>query len=754
MRLLSCHIDNFGKLHDYSCDFASDLNMFVHENGWGKSTLAAFLRVMLYGFEGDKRRGKTESERAKYFPWQGGTYGGTLVFEVDGERYRLHRTFGDRSRNDHFVLYDDRTGYETDRLGEPLGEKLFGIDSESFRNSVCMMREDLSAHATVGIHAKIGDLTSDNTDLKSYDHAVQKLKKEADRISPDRTSGAIRKLSERDNLLASRASKEEAMQAAVHSANVKLSYDTSRALSMENSIEKLRKHSDALMRERETIRLHEQLLQLREKESADRKKVRELRGKFPGDIPTVKEINACLEAALASASADNMLRELDQAAQLRRSVKHLHSEGLKEKQTLQTLRKDHDSHRRQVAQTRRIIRYVLYLALSISAFFSVACVWMMFADRPRPTNILGFVIGSSITGLLFFAAQRFQLSPPVDLTSLQYEQDELRCRRRMRTISHEIRRKRDAASLSERQICDFLEANGYAPVLRTAYSNLLQIRSHVRGASAIDIPSPEEFLQHYNIHIGEQPTTDLMELRTLRESLKSAEIQRKASKLERSNFEKLHPEIRGRTLLSTSTEDNDEKLRRDTEAMAALHEKLLAVRRQIDLDEKDLERKRESLRDCVEAKEERIRVLSQKQDLQHQYNVLCKTMFYLQTAKEEFTSRYRNPFLRALKRYYGMITKLPGEKLTTDASFDVKIIECGIPRELHSYSTGSRDLLSVCRRMAMIDVMYPSEKPFLILDDPFVNFDEDTTEGALNFLVSVSKEYQILYFTCHKSRTP
>lgn len=37
-------------------------------------------------------------------------------------------------------------------------------------------------------------------------------------------------------------------------------------------------------------------------------------------------------------------------------------------------------------------------------------------------------------------------------------------------------------------------------------------------------------------------------------------------------------------------------------------------------------------------------------------------------------------------------------------------------------------------------------------DDPFINLDMDKTEGALQFLEEVSKEYQVIYFTCNDSR--
>ncbi|MFR0781636.1 MAG: ATP-binding protein [Coprococcus sp.] len=98
MRLLTCHIENFGKLSDFSYDFADGYNAFVLPNGAGKSTFAAFIRVMFYGFAGETKRTELEKERKRYQPWQGGTYGGQLTFTADGKYYLLSRVFGRRQR--------------------------------------------------------------------------------------------------------------------------------------------------------------------------------------------------------------------------------------------------------------------------------------------------------------------------------------------------------------------------------------------------------------------------------------------------------------------------------------------------------------------------------------------------------------------------------------------------------------------------------------------------------------------------------
>ena len=74
-------------------DFSEGFQTITGENGWGKSTMAAFIKAMLYGMEATARRSLLENERRHYQPWQGGAYGGSMEFTAGGKTYRAERTF-------------------------------------------------------------------------------------------------------------------------------------------------------------------------------------------------------------------------------------------------------------------------------------------------------------------------------------------------------------------------------------------------------------------------------------------------------------------------------------------------------------------------------------------------------------------------------------------------------------------------------------------------------------------------------------
>ena len=67
-------------------------------------------------------------------------------------------------------------------------------------------------------------------------------------------------------------------------------------------------------------------------------------------------------------------------------------------------------------------------------------------------------------------------------------------------------------------------------------------------------------------------------------------------------------------------------------------------------------------------------------------------------------------------------------------------------------SAGTLDLVNICKRFALIDLLYKKEKPFIILDDPFINLDDKNLKVAKEIVMEEAKKYQIIFLTCHSSR--
>lgn len=194
MRLISCYIENFGKMSNVSFSFSQGLNVICQDNGWGKSTLAAFIKAMLYGFDDEKSRDELKNERRRYKPWQGGVYGGRLEFETDGNIYVASRVFGSKEKDDRFDLRRKDTNLENNDFTSALGEDLFRLDSRSFARTVYISQSDCETYATDGINAKIGNLVEDTKDINNYEAVNRNLTDLLNRMSPARKTGSINKM--------------------------------------------------------------------------------------------------------------------------------------------------------------------------------------------------------------------------------------------------------------------------------------------------------------------------------------------------------------------------------------------------------------------------------------------------------------------------------------------------------------------------------------------------------------------------------
>ena len=131
-------IKSFGLITDLTLDFSEKVNVIEGGNEAGKSTIAAFIRYMLYGF--DEKGTEEISERKKRINWNTGTAQGSMYVKVKDKRYIITRSTtptdtSDRpSYREEASIVDLETGAPA--FGKmPAGEVFFGVDSELFDNT-------------------------------------------------------------------------------------------------------------------------------------------------------------------------------------------------------------------------------------------------------------------------------------------------------------------------------------------------------------------------------------------------------------------------------------------------------------------------------------------------------------------------------------------------------------------------------------------------------------------------------------------
>lgn len=166
---------------------------------------------------------------------------------------------------------------------------------------------------------------------------------------------------------------------------------------------------------------------------------------------------------------------------------------------------------------------------------------------------------------------------------------------------------------------------------------------------------------------------------------------------------------------------------------------------------------RENIDNCQEciARIDELREKIAEYDAKVDY--LEKTSEYLTKAKDNFLSTYMRPLQKGMRSYLKRIDggkgAIDSEAFRIDTKLSVSVTHEGSSKQESYLSAGYRDLAFFCARLALIDIMYEGQQPMIILDDPFTNFDGDKIDMALELIEELSKEKQILYFTCHASRS-
>ncbi len=953
MRLLRCHIDNFGKLTDFTVDFTENPQVFYEPNGWGKSTLAAFIKVMFYGFAGESKRGATlEKERVRYKPWQGGAYGGEILFEAGGRKYLMNRTFGNKEAEDTFALYDGVTNLKSEDYSTNIGEELFQINQESFLRTVYLAQNACDTGTTDSINAKIGNLADNLDDINNYEKVQQVLKDLRNSLSPTRKTGSLKKQKEAIAELKDELRKAGAIESAVaeleeklaDAAEEKLRLETERKAAQETwetvsrrrAVEAKKTHYESIVSQcLEKQRLvdeglavvggsmpgQEQLTQmqgqyklLQEKESeasanalqeAEKAVLVRLRERFAEGIPEAAVLSEAqeqisrweelrLEAAhkaldegealekrrleeqfggqdnLAEDGLDALEERLNESLRCISAYMDLKN-GLSGKkatlnslkameqqqnmlqqqqaqQKLQQLQEKQENQRK--AQMGATVVLVAGVVLAVAGGIvlglanKAAGIVMLIAGAVAFVLSLG-MMGIARKGCETLQEEIRQATEGMDLQWKQSQgagQEELQSQSSVTALGQEIfedekqmARNREFVEavlreLAARETSEWIADDGqnadWAAIDDSVWEVPLRLRDQLYGwkddikrlqrltakASDYEAKGYEEQIQHLQEQIARvlkpycvtvEPgsmrglLTELSEDRERFATLNDKESKYKVAQAEAdrygqqidafltrygqetkdlyaglqrlsaclNEYETLCRELdrlRSEKAEFESAEDfkeleqsasdvpvSEEELR---ERMNGLDEALSVIGEQIHGYRRQLEDRQAELEELLLQREQLAQAETEYEDGVAYYNRLGYVSEYLERAKESLSAKYIGPVLDSFKRNYALLSGEDGDDFRMDANIHVTKRALGEQREAEAFSAGNRDLINIVLRVALIEAMYQKEKPFLVIDDSFVNLDGKRLETAGEFMRQIARDYQVIYFTCHESR--
>lgn len=129
------NIISFGKFENLIVDFDSGFNLIYGKNESGKSTIAAFIEGILYGFDEGKTKTNFSYKKEAYKPKLSYRYGGSAIFNKDDYDIEVSRNFDDGSyRIRNLSLGEDIEGKKSN-LNYP-GLYLLGLDYSLYKSYI------------------------------------------------------------------------------------------------------------------------------------------------------------------------------------------------------------------------------------------------------------------------------------------------------------------------------------------------------------------------------------------------------------------------------------------------------------------------------------------------------------------------------------------------------------------------------------------------------------------------------------------
>ncbi len=180
MYIKELHIKSFGALIEKVVKLDRGLNVVEGANECGKSTLAMFIKFVLYGLSGKAAGTDTISEKEHYVNWDNGLASGYIVAECRGGTYIIERkmyrvTEGGRTLYRESERITDTSDGSVVKTPKSPGEYFFGFPEKVFMQSAFVKNIDSAKVDGVGLKVALENLLTSGDEQINTKRALEKL---------------------------------------------------------------------------------------------------------------------------------------------------------------------------------------------------------------------------------------------------------------------------------------------------------------------------------------------------------------------------------------------------------------------------------------------------------------------------------------------------------------------------------------------------------------------------------------------------
>lgn len=740
MIIESVRIEAFGRLSGVEYTFGPGLTIIEGENESGKSTLAAFIRYMLYGFP--RAAGSELAEKKKRIDWQSGRAAGSMVIRVGEKRYRIERVTAASTGARERELYHDTAAVIDLENNTPLpgsqspGERFLCVPEAVFLQTAFVGQ--IGSHRPEGskLSAAIENLLFAGDEHTDLPRAMARLEELRRTLHHKRgTGGSLQELESKQTALEDRLATARAQNAALLAAENELTVlRTERQMAEEEHHEA--KTAEALVRNLQLVHSYDRLHGAEEKLAAAEAALINMDG-LPSHRLGERDLT---DLALARRTTEEAARRLAEATEEHRKK----TEQTLLPETVALLRRAEGeggtdaiaAYGGMLARRRRL------LLLSAVACVALGILSLLLAWLPLPLSLpaLPFILGGLLlacalacTGLFFARGNEHRAlcrSYGVEgQAALLAKMADLR-----------------AAADGERALLSALEAAEEAK--RAAE---LEYR---RAAGELDtvvrrfdtrLPHAEmdEFLDRLTEAV--RAVLEKKKLREQERAAAAATVEALRAGLRGTNEAAARAALPAGELPPPKEGEAEEWHTRAEQAAARC--RILAER------ERELENKVVSMRSRIEEPamlESALDALRQRlQEENERYAAVLLACEALGGAGERLRAEI-SPRLSAFA--CRLLSDMTGGKygsVGVGSDLSMTVGTEGGTRAPEWLSTGTQDLVYLSLRLALVDLLY-REKPPICFDESFAHQDEGRLRRAMAALAACAGEgQQCLLFTCH-----
>lgn len=765
--------------YDYS--FTSGLNTIKEENGYGKTTFANFIKAMFYGME-TKRNTKALIDRKKYMPWQGGAFGGNIEFEVNGKRYKLERFFGKKENEDTFKLYDLSTNLETSDFSENIGEEIFGLNKEAYERSTFVSGQDMETSMNDSINAKLGNILESENDVNTSEKAIDMLDKAIKNYKKTGSRGKINELALEKANIEKKLEQSKIDEKNLQERKEKYNLLKNELKEKEEERSNLNKLLELKIKEETKNAKLENYKMLQNNLDEARKNLEQIEQFFKEGVPTDEEIETLIEKSFLiekykvevanyeiSMTENEETRKLKEKFNNNRISEEIINEKISDYKSINDIENQINTNEEKETilateikeiNKQRNKEKIVCIILGILILIGLALGIYGFISQN-----LNIITGGMIFSIIIAICTLTKINSYNRQNKKRLEkEDEKRdihefiekLKEKEYNYNIEIEAFTDLYLKDNQNNDDMLLKLTEIKTLYNKYEGIInnQINLTTKQREITEkLNELEESIKTYFSKYFENPDQSYvayaqeMKVKKLMLSKCKQDFEAKLEMSEnykkQNNIEEL---VNSKTYDMTNIERSEieEKIRNATVQINTLNDEKNYLKNQIELLESNLDGTID-IENMLNDLEQTIEEMKQKCE------ILEMTKKFLETAKEQFSSHY----LSNMKKSFVQKLKIISQKdidVNLDVNLNVTINEQGSAKEMNYFSTGYKDLIYISMRLSLADCLFEKEKPFIILDDPFANLDENKIKNALDLLNKLSEEYQIIYFVCHESR--